>query len=283
MAGVCVPVNMSTVIMDYWFPRQMNIDKTANKSFALIPEQVERFHTQGFLGPFSLCSPEQMAERRTFIETIFKPDSQEGLPSMIAALNDAMQKGFGRHHDQRLIYDMITAPAIVEPLRAILGEDLLLWRSMFFVKEPGEKRIPWHQDYDGWPIEPYLVVSAWIAVDPATKENGCVQLLPGSHRHMFPLVPTPDDVLDGFPKMSDPSTFDDSGSIDMELEPGQFFIFNERLLHCSGPNRSAARRMGLAVRYIIPLVRILDPGDHAILVSGTDRMGFNKLAEPPAA
>ena len=261
----------------------MNPEKSATDPHTLEPAEVERFHTQGFLGPFSLCSPEQMAGWRAVIEAIFKPESRDRLPSMIADLNTAMQQGFGRHHDQRLLYDMITAPAIIERMRAILGEDLLLWRSMFFVKEPGEKRIPWHQDYDDWPIEPYLVVSAWIAIDPATTENGCVQLLPGSHRKMYPLVPTPDDVLDGFPKMADPSAFDDSGSIDMELEPGQFFLFNERLLHCSAANRSAQRRMGLAVRYIIPLVRILDPGDRAILVSGTDRMGFNTLVEPPAA
>ena len=140
-----------------------------------------------------------------------------------------------------------------------------------------------HQDYDDWPIEPYLVISAWIAIDEATVENGCIQILPGSHREMFPLVPTPDEVIDGFPRMAKPGSFDDSNPVNMELKPGQFFLFNERLLHRSSANNSAKRRMGLAVRCITPIVRILDQNDSAILISGTDRMGFNKLIEPPLA
>ena len=259
----------------------MKPELTLNESFALTPEQVEHYHLQGYIGPYTLCTPAQMAEWRTSIEAIFEPGSQPSLPSMIKRLNYVMQQGFGRHHDQRLLFDIVTSPAIVDKMTSILGEDLLLWRTMFFVKEPGAKKIPWHQDYDDWPIEPYLVISAWIAIDEATIKNGCIQLLPGSHREILPLEPVKDEVIDGFPKMAKPGTFDDSNPVDMELAPGQFFLFNERLLHRSAANNSTKRRMGLAVRCITPIVRILDPNDAAILVSGADHMGFNKLAEPP--
>lgn len=260
----------------------MKPEFTLKESFALTPEQVEHYHLQGYTGPFTLCTPAQMAEWRTSIDAILKPGRQSGLPSMIRNLNYVMQQGFGRHHDQRLLFDIVTSPAIVDKMNSILGEDLLLWRTMFFIKQPGAKKIPWHQDYDDWPIEPYLVISAWIAIDEATTENGCIQILPGSHREMFPLVPVPDEVIDGFPRMAKPGTFDDTNPVNMELEPGQFFLFNERLLHRSAANNSAKRRMGLAVRCITPIVRILDDNDAAILISGNDRMGFNKLVEPPA-
>ncbi|HKK16402.1 MAG TPA: phytanoyl-CoA dioxygenase family protein [Gammaproteobacteria bacterium] len=259
----------------------MKPELTMDESFTLTHEEVEHYHLQGYLGPFTLCTPEQMAEWRTSIENILRPGLQSELPSMIQRLNYVMQQGFGRHHDQRMLFDIVTSPAIIDRMTSILGEDLLLWRTMFFIKESGAKKIPWHQDYDDWPIEPYLVISAWIAIDEATKENGCIQLLPGSHREMLPLEPVIDDVIDGFPKMVKPGTFDDSNPVDMELEPGQFFLFNERLLHRSAANNSEKRRMGLAVRCITPVVRILDPNDAAILVSGVDRMGFNKLVEPP--
>ena len=259
----------------------MKPELTLNESYVLTPDEIEHYHRQGYLGPFSLCSPEKMVEMRSSIETIFKPDSRSELPTMIKNLNYQMQQGFGRHHDQRLLFDIASSPAIVDRMTSIMGEDLLLWRTMFFIKETGTKQVPWHHDFDDWPIEPYLVISAWIAIDAATPENGCVQILPGSHREILPLVPTAGDVIDGFPKMVKPGTFDDSNPVDMELQPGQFFIFNERLLHRSAANNSSKRRMGLAVRFITPIVRILDPNDSAILVSGVDRMGFNKLAEPP--
>ena len=68
----------------------------------------------------------------------------------------------------------------------------------------------------------------------------------------------------------------------MQLQPGQFFIFNERLVHRSAVNTSGTRRLGLAVRFIQPRVRILDSGDRAILVSGGDRFGYNRLTAPPS-
>lgn len=220
---------------------------------------------------------------REAIDALLAPADEDGLPTMIRRLNRDMQRGFGRHHDNRLLYDIATSPALVDRVTRIVGDDLLLWRTMFFDKKPGAPRIPWHQDYDDWPVEPYMVMSAWIAVDPATPENGCVEIIPESHRHFIPLVESPEDVSDGFDHMADPSRFSASGARAMQLRPGQFFIFNERLLHRSAANTSGARRLGLAVRFILPLVRILDPDDRAILVSGEDRFGYNRLVAPPAA
>jgi hypothetical protein len=254
--------------------------KSARK-YSLTPQEVEHYHRQGYLGPFKFCTPEQMMEMRVSIEAIFKPASQKDLPTMIQHLNYNMQQGFGRHHDHKILYDISASPEIVDRMTSILGEDLLLWRTMFFVKEPGAKKIPWHQDYDDWPIEPYLAISAWLAIDESNIENGCVQILPGSHREMYPLVPVTDDVLDGFPKMAKPGSFDDSNPVNIELKPGEFFLFNERLLHRSSANNSSRRRMGLAIRCITPIVRILDPNDSAILISGVDQMGFNRLVDPP--
>ena len=202
---------------------------------------------------------------------------------MIRQLNPDRQRGFGRHHDSRLLYDIATRPELVDRITSIVGDDLLLWRTMFFNKSPGAPPIPWHQDYDNWPVEPYMVMSAWIAIDPATTSNGCVEVIPGSHRSFIPLVESPDDASYGFDNMADPSRFDASDACPMQLQPGQFFIFNERLLHRSAANTSGARRLGLAVRFILPLVRILDPGDSAILVSGQDLFGYNRLTEPPPA
>lgn len=246
--------------------------------------ELERFHLNGFLGPYTLCSPGEMAALRPAIVGLLDPENRtSGLPGMISALNPYMRGGFGRHHQNRFLFDLANAAAITRRVSGILGEDLLLWRTMFFPKPAGEKSIPWHQDFDGWEIEPMLVTSCWLAIHDTTPENGCIEVLPGSHRKLYPLIPSSPDVMDGFAQMSDPDTFDDGNRVSMELKAGQFFLFNERVLHRSGTNTTDSMRLGLAMRYIPPLVRILDPGDRAILLNGTDKFHFNELVNPPPA
>ena len=82
-------------------------------------------------------------------------------------------------------------------------------------------------------------------------------------------------------EMADPDQVDTHLAIDtgLELEPGQFVLFNERLLHHSEVNRSNLPRCGLSIRLIPPIVRVLkyDAQNHVRpIVSGRDKMGFNQ-------
>ena len=249
--------------------------------FALTADEARAYHEQGYLGPLRLCTESHINNLKDQIVTLFDDTVDAGKPDTISRINSTMQKGFGRHHDNAFLYELITRREILDRVTSIIGDDVLLWRSMFFVKQAAEKRIPWHQDFDDWPIEPYLALSVWIAIDETTTQNGCVEIIPGSHRQYIPMVPTPDDVLDGFPRMADPACFDDQNKVLMHLKPGEFFIFNERLLHQSASNQSADTRTGLAVRFVTPIVRILDKHDKPILVNGEDRMHFNQLVKPP--
>ena len=251
--------------------------------FALTPAEKKQFHTDGFIGPFSLPDASDMTSKEPLIRQLLKTSLPDELPEMIRRQAYGSQRGFGRHHDNTLIYSIATDPGIVNRVQDLLGQDLLLWRTMFFSKDPGAKPIPWHQDYDGWPIEPFMVISAWVAIDHVTKSNGCIQLIPGSHRKFYPLVETPEGHLETFTTMADPTSFDETNQVDMELQPGQFFMFNERLLHRSPANTSNRKRLGLAVRYITPQVRLLDGNDRAMLIRGRDTLGFNTLVDPPAA
>ena len=100
--------------------------------------------------------------------------------------------------------------------------------------------IPWHQDINFWPIEPPVNVSAWIAIDEATAENSCVRIIPGSHRQFLPHQQAPGEMAIG--EMVDPQSYDTGSAVDMELKPGEFFLFSERALHASGANTSQKRR-----------------------------------------
>ena len=76
-----------------------------------------------------------------------------------------------------------TRPEILDCVEALLGPDIVLWGSQVFCKPARTgRKIPWHQDGKYWPMRPLATVSAWIAIDDATPENGNMRYLPGSHR-----------------------------------------------------------------------------------------------------
>jgi ectoine hydroxylase-related dioxygenase (phytanoyl-CoA dioxygenase family) len=110
--------------------------------------------------------------------------------------------------------------------------------------------------------------------------------LPGSHKKIIPHIPARDGMA--FGEEADENFFSKDNLVNMELQPGEFFLFNEKLLHHSEPNRSNRRRMGMSVRVTIPIVHIqhdippLHPGHSAVLLRGEDYMGFVRLGEPPA-
>jgi len=247
---------------------------TTASSFALTPAEIRFFHENGYLGPFPTVTPREMDAIRAHLDehVIARPGPNPETPLQ------------SRHMDSRVVYDLATHPAIVDRAASLYGPHLILWATNFFKKDPGGLRIPWHQDQNYWPLEPIVNLSAWVAIDDVKADNSCVQIIPGSHKHVVPHIRA-EGVA--FSEEADPQYFDAGSRIDMELRPGEFFLFNEKLLHHSEPNRSNRRRLGMSVRLTIPIVKIgqdispLHPGHCAVLVRGEDYMGFNRLQAPP--
>lgn len=239
--------------------------------------EIDFFHANGYVGPFAALTPDEMASVRDHIDahvlTADGPNPKTRVQS--------------RHMDSKVVYDLATHPAIIDRMEALYGPDLVLWATNFFNKEPGGKEIPWHQDLNYWPIEPLLNISAWVAIDDVKIDNSCVQILPGSHKKVLPHTPSRDGMA--FSEEADPTSFSTEGLINMELKPGEFFLFTEKLLHHSEPNRSNRRRLGMSVRVTLPIVAIkqdgppLHPGHRAILVRGEDHMNFNQMMDAPTS
>jgi ectoine hydroxylase-related dioxygenase (phytanoyl-CoA dioxygenase family) len=242
-----------------------------DQACSLSMRERDLFREQGFLGPYTLFTPEEMDEIRPGIERILETDAP-----------DHAVRCHNRHLDEKLIHDISTHPAILDRMTALYGNDLLIWRTNFFIKEKGAKEIPWHQDFNYWPLEPPIIVSCWIAIDQATQENGCVQMIPGSHRKVVPHVRATKEMQ--FGEMADSNYYDESDAINLEMRPGEFIIFNERTLHHSEPNYPDKGRIGLAVRVIPPIVKVLSwdsPNHKLVLIRGEDSLGQNELVEPP--
>ncbi|CAN5837181.1 phytanoyl-CoA dioxygenase family protein [soil metagenome] len=148
-------------------------------------------------------------------------------------------------------------PAVCEVLARITGAHLPHWdgcvkamQTMAFVKPPGFPGQAWHQDEVFIPTRDRSLLGAWIAIDDATVENGCLWVLPGSHRsgYLFPLRDhgRPEE----FDAAQESYGFDDSEEVAVELEAGSVLFFNGYLLHRSKRNRSEVYRRTLVTHYM---------------------------------
>ncbi len=188
----------------------------------------------------------------------------------MSSVNDHVDGLLARHPDRRgedlghdlvagdqFWVDLVADARLLDLASEFVGSDLALFASHYICKPAGSGRpVLWHQDAGYWPLEPMEVVTLWLAVDPSTRENGCLRVVPGSHRHGVHPRRTRTDTESVFGDESDVSIDEDS-VIDLELEPGDVEIHHPALLHSSGANRSAHRRCGLTIRYIPTSTRIL--------------------------
>ena len=243
-------------------------------SCRLTAAEAERFHRDGFLGPYEALPPAAMEQVRAHLEReVLTSTGPVGRPLAM------------RHLDRRVVYDLVTLPPIVQRVQGILGPHLLLWACTMWLKAAGGREVPWHQDRNYWPVEPIVNVTAWIAVDPVTRSNGCLEVIPGSHRTVVPHVAAPPGKW--FSEQADPRHVDPAGARHVLLEPGQFVLFNDRLVHRSAINSSAARRP--RHRAALPpspspasTTTPCSPATAPSWCRARTTWGFNRLTTPPA-
>lgn len=143
------------------------------------------------------------------------------------------------HKISPLMRDTLRHPRIVEVLTEVIGPDVKAMQSMLFVKHAGKPGQAWHQDEWFIPTRDRSLCGAWVALDDATVENGCLWVIPGSHRPgvFWPRRPHGSDEFDegdetfGFP-------FDEKAAVPLEVVAGGVAFFNGYLLHRSVKNRA---------------------------------------------
>ena len=180
-------------------------------------------------------------------------------------------------------------PGILDMAAQVIGPDIALWNMSLFGKPANDgKATPWHQDGEYWPIRPLATCSVWIAIDESSEENGCLEVIPGSHRGrtLSQHQHNPSDDLTLHEELLD-TEFDPKSSKKILLQRGQISLHDVFLMHGSEPNRSSKRRRGMTMR-LMPTTshwdRSLAPdalSHHPLLlVKGVDKCGKNDFQEP---
>ena len=236
--------------------------------------ELGRYEKDGYLSPLRTMSAETAASYRDRLEAY---EAQSGGP-----LRSEVK------HKVHLLFtwaaEIVRMPRLLDAVEDIIGPDILCWGTSFFVKEahdPGY--VSWHQDLTYWGLDPADVITAWVALSPSTDEAGAMRVIPGSHKQ---------DVLDHVDTFEKHNLLtrgqevavnvDETKAVTLALEPGQMSLHHVKLIHGSRPNRTAERRIGLAIRYMPPSVRqVVGPRDSATLVRGVDTFGhFDHEPEP---
>ncbi|XP_071157062.1 L-proline trans-4-hydroxylase-like isoform X2 [Mytilus edulis] len=141
---------------------------------------------------------------------------------------------------------------VVNTCEALLGGDVYHYHSKFMLKD-AKVAAPhyWHQDYGYWYHNGCLypdMMTVFVALDPCTKENGCLEILPGSHK-CGRIEHNPIDGQFGADKTRVDAIKEKCPLIYAELKPGDAIFFHSNVLHHSSANRSNKRRWAYLMAY----------------------------------
>ena len=238
----------------------------------LTQQQNQEYKDRGVFFPVTLMQPdetEKHVNRLCAIEAEHGPMHYRVKPYLIL----------------RSAYEIATNPLLLDAVESVLGPNILLWDSSYVIKEPSsEGFISWHQDLTYWGLQMDSdddLVTAWVALTPATVENGCMQFVLDSHRQgRFEHQDTYDENNILHRGQSIQNNFDPDLIEQIELQPGQASLHHGWAVHSSNQNTSNQRRVGLTFNYVKTSVRqTVGQEESATLVRGKDEYG-HFLPEP---
>ena len=236
---------------------------------SITADQIRFFEEQGYLSGIDIHNDANVAEIRDAFDEL---EAREGKEHCEIGLQ-------GRHVDERFIWEMASLPKILDCIEALTGPDIMVLSTHFFCKYPQttQKFVDWHQDLTYWGLEPPEALTAWYAIDDSDVENGCMRVIPGSHRRGIVehgKSARPGNLLSINQAVQ--ADVDESRAVNLELKAGQISIHHGHVIHGSNPNKSDRRRCGLTLRYCHPSVKPVRENSigkawPAVLVRGEDR------------
>src|SRR6266446_6290237 len=243
--------------------------------------QVESYTRDGFLSPLAALTREEAHRCRGKLEAF-----EETVGGQVTADGTDPRYRSRTHVLLTWVHALARHPAILGAVEDLIGPDILVYTSTWFIKEPESAAIAaWHQDATYFGLRPYVHVTAWLALTDATAENGCMEFLPGSHG-LGQLAHRAGVVAGSVNRAGQAVVGDvnDSPAVHAPLRAGEFSLHHTLCLHRSQPNRSRGRRIGLAISYVPTHVRHLGVKHKtpAMLVRGVDTFGHFELEPAPA-
>ncbi|MEE4188466.1 MAG: phytanoyl-CoA dioxygenase family protein [Roseobacter sp.] len=248
----------------------------------LTKAQHKQYWDDGFLFPLQVMPAEDALAMRAELESIEREWLDSGLPLPLSTY-----KRVNAHCVMPLAYRIGSDPRLLDAVEGILGPDIMIYAVEFFIKEPNTRQIvSMHQDLTYWGLGAVDgLVTAWLALSPATPASGCMDFVRASHKNA--ILPHKDTFNEnnllsrGQEVQVDVAEKD---KVPIEIHPGQISLHHGLTIHGSGPNTTDDRRIAAVIRYCTPEIsQQVGDVDYAILARGEDRFGnFASFPEPTA-
>ena len=245
----------------------------------LTSEEIEQYSNDGYLPGISLLSDDELKYYR---DACFR------------CCGTGLQDGVHRQASNRvkpfLLYpwaaELVRHKRILDVVESLIGPDILVFHTTVWFKHPGTgDYVPWHQDATYFGLDPYEHVTAWVALTESTRQNGCVEIMPGSHS--LGQKPHRDD-RDQSAMLSRGQTLsidlNESLAAPLLLSAGEVSFHHTLLMHRSAPNNSPKPRVGFGISFIPTRVRHTTKTRlSATLVRGVDNFGHFDPEPSPTA
>lgn len=245
---------------------------------ALTQPKVQSYRHDGFLFPIPALTADEAAQCLADLE---RAEAHLG-----SSLPKADMKWRGAAYTYLpWVNELVRHPRILDIVEDVIGPDILVFWSTFFIKEPGSPTFAaWHQDATYFGLEPYEHVTAWVALSDASREAGCMEVVSsqGAPRQLHHAAARLANSINGAGQVI-VEPIDEAKAVAMTLRAGELSLHHTLCPHRSAPNRASHRRVGLGISYIPAHVRPV--GSYrmpALLVRGSNAPGHFDLLPSPA-
>ena len=227
--------------------------------YRLSDEQVQFFHTHGYVSGIKLFDESQIEALRSELEEFFQAEhsgqelwyeyhsNESSDPSRV------LFHALGAWRLRPAFHDSLWNPAFVIPASQLLEGDVRFWHDQLFCK-PAEHggNVAWHQDYSYWTrTRPMAHLTCWTGLDDATIDNGCLQYIPGSHQ--WPLLPVTGLAgdMDAIKDVLDDQQWEAfQNPVPIEMKAGHATFHHPLMVHGSGANSTSMPRRATVINVI---------------------------------
>jgi hypothetical protein len=235
----------------------------------LTHEQLTEYEELGFLHSIPILSAAEVSHFRAAIE-----ETCEALGGRVTRLD-------GPHLFFRWAWELSTHPRVLDCMEQLIGPNILLKSTRLFYKFGNSASfVGWHQDGITEAVKDACVPAIWLGLTPATAENGCLRVVPRSHR--LGLVPHADrPEADNLTTQGATAQIEINAPQDVVMQAGEMSLHHPLMLHASNPNRSAESRIGFSATYSSPVLTANRTAVAWVRGDGpTD--GFRTVDKPPS-
>src|SRR6267143_1626445 len=225
------------------------------KQYRLTDDQVEFFHTNGYLAGLRALNDDQIEMLRAELAQLIDPGHPghhlfyEFLSNESTDLEKVLFHALGAWRITPSFHDLLWNPAFLMPASQLLGGAVRFWHDQLFCKPAHHGGVvAWHQDYSYWTrTQPMAHLSCWIGLDDSTRENGCLHYVPGSH--LWNLLPVTGLAhhMDAIETVLTDEQKEQFKPVPIELKKGQASFHHPLMVHGSYENRTFRPRRAAVI------------------------------------